>query len=242
MDAPVRFIIVTIGRTGSTRIRKLLDSHPDVRCHGEVFGESIGQLAQGDAAPLERLVAERAADPGEFLVRRALSAPEVRAVGVKILCNQLFDRHPGLLARLRVERDVRIIHLVRRDGIRRFVSEWCVGAGLVRHSYSVHESAPEVRPIVIPIEAVRADLARVEAERARVVREFSGHPFMELGYEDSLEDNGAAMRRVQEFVGVVPATLSCDLRRVLPEDPRALVANYDEIVAALDPSTSQGRS
>lgn len=230
--APVRFIIVTIGRTGSTRIRKLLDSHPEVRCHGELFGESIRPHASDDPALLARLLVERETDPGAFLMNRALSSPGARAVGVKILCQQLFEAHPGLVERIRVERDVRIVHLVRRDGIRRFISEWFVGTGLVRHSYSADERAPTVEPVAIPVDAVRADLARVAAECARVRREFAGHPYMEIAYEDSLDDDGPTLRGLQEFIGVAPAALRCELRRVLPQDPRALVANYDEIVAA----------
>ena len=237
MADATRFIIVTIGRTGSTRIRRLLDSHPDITCHGELLGEGLVNLARGDEGLLERLRREREADPGGFLARRGFApdgtrAPS-RAVGLKVLCEQVFDRYPATLGRLRADRDLRVIHLVRRNGLRRFISQWTVGTGLLRHGYSRGEAVPTFEPVRIPVEAVLADLGRVEAERARVEREFAGHPFLEIAYEDSLDERGPAFRDAQAFLGVPPATLACDLRKSLPEDPRATVANLDEIVAAL---------
>lgn len=237
MAEPTRFIIVTIGRTGSTRIRRLLDSHPEITCHGELLGEGLVHLARGDEGLLGRLRREREADPASFLVHRAFvpggdRAPS-RAVGLKVLCGQVVERYPAALERLRSDRDLHVIHLVRRNGLRRFISEWTVGAGLVRHSYSRDDAAPTIEPVRIPVEAVLADLERVEAERTRVEREFGRHPFLEIAYEDTLDDNGPMLRDAQAFLGVDPAPLSCDLRKSLPEDPRATVANLDEIVAAL---------
>jgi hypothetical protein len=62
---------------------------------------------------------------------------------------------------------------------------------------------------------------------------FRDHPCHEVAYEDSLDDNGPAMQGVQAFLGVPPAPLSVPIRKILPDDPRRLIANFDEVAAAV---------
>src|SRR5262245_5075326 len=63
-----RFIILCAARTGSTMLRHMLNSHPDVRCHGEVMtGRSFDALSGGDRDPdpsvTRALVDRRERDP-----------------------------------------------------------------------------------------------------------------------------------------------------------------------------------
>jgi hypothetical protein len=228
-----RFCIVTTGRTGSTRLRLLLDSHPRILCHGELFGENLTTLAAAESEMHRLLVAERAADPAAFLTRRAFAAADAGAVGFKILYGQLLTRWPGLLEALRSDRDVRIIHLVRRNGIKRFLSEYFVGTVTHRHLCRQDETPPAVAPVTIPVATLLADLEQVGRHVALIRDLFRDHPCHEVAYEDSLDDNGPAMQGVQAFLGVPPAPLSVPIRKILPDDPRRLIANFDEVAAAV---------
>lgn len=229
----VRFCIVTTGRTGSTRLRLLLDSHPSIRCHGELFGDNLSTLAAPDSELHGRLVAERMADPAAFLVRRALVSGDTRAVGFKILYGQLTERWSGLLDALRSDHDIRIVHLVRRNGIKRFLSEYFVGTVTRTHLRYAHEPPPAVEPVTIPVASLLADLEAVSRNVQRMRELFREHPFHEIAYEDSLEDDGPAMRELQSFLGVPPAPLSVPIRKILPDDVRLLIANIDEVAAAV---------
>lgn len=231
-ERPVRFFIVTIGRTGSTRLRLLLDSHPQVRCHGELYGGNLGTLAPADSPLHAELLAERAADPAGFLARRAFAAESVQAVGLKILRSQL-TQWTGLLEALRSDAGVRVIHLVRKNGLKRFLSEYFVGTVTRKHLLLPGETPPEVEPVELPVELLLSDLHKVAEQSVEIRSLFAGHPFHELAYEDSLEDNGPALRGVQAFLDVPLAPLSCQIRKVLPDDPKRLVANFAEVSRAL---------
>jgi hypothetical protein len=240
MDHPIapaaprtRFFIVTTGRTGSTRLRLLLDSHPRITCHGELFGENISTLAAPGSEPHRHLLAERDRDPAGFAMQRAFAPTGADAVGFKILHQQLLTRWPGLLDALQRAQDVRVIHLVRRNGIKRFMSEYFVGTVTGKNVYFLDEQLPRIEPVVVPATILLERLCEERRQSARIRELFAGHPCHEIAYEDSLADDGPALRAVQEFLGVPPAGLTAPIRKILPDDLRQLIANFDEVAAAV---------
>jgi hypothetical protein len=229
----IRFCIVSAGRTGSTRLRYLLDYHPLARCYGEVFGENLSGLADPGSAEEPRVRAERDRDPTGFLFRRVLVAEGASAVGFKMLYGQLHGRWPAVLQALRSDPTVHIVHLVRRDLVRRFVSEYLVGTAAVGHRYFHHEAPPDIVPVEIPVESLLADLRRVTGEMDAMRQAFSANPLHEIAYEDTIEEHGSRMRALLGFLGLAPARLWSPTRRVLPERAAAVIANMDEVEAAL---------
>ena len=228
-----RFVIVTTGRTGSTRLRLLLDSHPLVTCHGELFGENLSTLAAPGSEAQQRLLAERETDPAGFAMRRAFAPTGSHAVGFKILYQQLLTRWPGLLDGLQREHDVRVIHLVRRNAIKRFMSEYFVGTVTHKNLYLRDEPLPAIEPVTVPVTILLDRLAEERRESARIRDLLPTHPFHEIAYEDSRADDGPALQAVQEFLGVPAAALTAPIRKILPDDLRQLIANFDEVAAAV---------
>jgi hypothetical protein len=232
MSDASRFFIVTYGRTGSRMLRGMLDSHLAVRCHGEVFGENLSSLTAGRAELLPSLAEERGRDPVKFLQGRVFKPEGRQSVGFKILYRQLFDAWPGLLEALAHDVDVKVIHLLRRDGIRRFMSEQFIRLTGV-HELAVGTTRPCVEPMHVHVPALLESLAAVDAGAARVRSVFRSHPFLEMTYEDLVSPDGQMIGRVQEFVGVRPMALSSGVQKVLPEDLHALIANLDEVLDAV---------
>lgn len=230
---PVRFSILAAGRTGSTRLRLLLDSHPLAKCHGEVFGENMSTLAEPGSDLHSQLLLERSADPAEFLHRRALEPGDARAIGFKILYHQLTDDWPGLLEATLADRGLRVVHLVRRNGLKRFLSEYFVGTVMRKNLFFENEEVPPLEPVSIPVATLLSNLEMLTRESERMRSSFRDHPFHEIAYEDSLDDNGPALRGVLDFLGLPPAQLSVPIKKILPNDPSKLIANFDEVSQAL---------
>src|SRR5262250_573283 len=88
-----RFIVLCAARTGSTMLRHMLNSHPDVRCHGEVMTGSLDALSGDDRDPdpsvTRALVDRRERDPQDFLEEVVLDPGPARAVGFKIKYEEL---------------------------------------------------------------------------------------------------------------------------------------------------------
>lgn len=118
------FCIVFLARTGSNYLASLLDSHPDILCHHEVFNPEAPHrslsVKQGKVCLNLGTAAERDANPWVFL-RSVFSSPgelpdgrpnRVKAIGIKHAFNQ------GLLpfVSLMVNRNVKKV-VLRRDNV-----------------------------------------------------------------------------------------------------------------------------
>jgi hypothetical protein len=231
--ARTRFLILAAGRTGSTRLRLLLDSHPLALCHGEVFGENLSTLAEPGSEAHRQLLEERTANPAVFATARVFAAEGKEAVGFTILYHQLADTWPGLMASLAEDRGIRVVHLVRHNGLKRFLSEYFVGTVTWKNLFLKNEEIPALPAVEIPPAVLLANLESIEAESERMRGIFRDHPLHELAYEESLEDNGPALRGVLDFLGLPPAELSVGIKKILPDDPKALIENFDKVAAAL---------
>ena len=116
----VRFVILNATRTGSNFLCTVLNSHPDILCHHEIFNPHVIGVARHLQGGDFRLgsMEERESDPVEFLDRVWRTNLDRRAVGFK-MC--LWQHEPAYHAVLPDPR-VRKIILKRRNRVKSFVS------------------------------------------------------------------------------------------------------------------------
>lgn len=238
-DPAVRFLIVAAPRTGSTHLRLLLHSHPAVCCHGEVFRAELGSLVGLNAhvpSPLQdRLAAARAADPGGFLMADVLYPGRMRAVGAKILYRTFaLDQWRGLLERVVAERELKIVHLVRRNRVKRFLSHFVYTQVTKRTLALSAAEVPNVGRVRVPVTELLADLAAMEAEERRFRTMFSGQQTIEVAYEDVVATGRPeVLDDVQRFLGVAPCVLESPAHKILSDRLCDVIENVAEIEAAL---------
>jgi hypothetical protein len=196
---PVRFVIVNAARTGSTMLRMLLDSHPDIHCEGEILG------------------ARPPTDAIRILQQEVYSAP---VAGFKIKYEELSLPDFGeVLDWLVAERSIRVIHLFRRDRLARLCSQVSVG---LHGSYLFTEHRPKAVRFSLSIDECLADF-RLQAEReARFRRLFADHDVLEVIYED------LPLAEIQSFLSVEPLALSTPTLKINPE-PGDMLINYEEL-------------
>lgn len=153
-------MILCLGRTGSSHLVDLLDSHPRVRCYSEILN-----LKFPTAAP-EGWIGDAETDDAVVHVERlfAEGSPGLAAIGFKLPINSLWD-HPAMEQWLAGERDVTVIRLRRRNGLAMLVSRRLVRASLV--SQSIHGSYVD-DPIHLDPRACLTGLERIEAEDAQL--------------------------------------------------------------------------
>lgn len=143
-----RFVILAAPRTGSNLLCSLLDSHPDILCHHELFnhdGIFPSRAMRGHDDTFFGTVAERDADPDRFLTRVWQAAEEdgVSCVGWKWTRGE----NETALQRMLHDANVRKIVLYRRNRVKTFVSE---RIAQVTQQWEVYDSqeliaAPRVR-------------------------------------------------------------------------------------------------
>src|SRR5262249_13206039 len=118
---PVRFVIIAAPRTGSNMLCSMLNSHPHILCHHELFNpEGIhlaldhrnGEIAVGSLQDRDR-------DPGGFLERIWAHCCGAHAIGFKVNRGQ----SENVFRRLLTDPAIRKIVLIRRNRVETFLSE-----------------------------------------------------------------------------------------------------------------------
>jgi len=237
----VRFVVLAAPRTGSNWLCSLLDSHPEVVCHHELFNPERILYAvscrAGVAGGLDRdafgTVAARDADPLGFLRRvwreGSLGRP---IVGFKLNRGQ----QPRVFAEVLADRRIRKLLLRRRNRLKTYVSEEIALRTEVWESYewSRPAAAPGERPrIEVPLDDLARHIARNDGYYRELRRGLEGQGYLELDYE-SLGDPRQHVRALA-FLGAREPEIPLQgaTRKMNPCDLRELVAGYDELAAAL---------
>lgn len=220
----LRFIILSRSRTGSNLLASLLNSHPRIRTAGEIFARLL------DEDPLERL--DRAFGP---------EAPRVGARGFKIFYYHPLDREGSTLwDRLAAMRDVRVIHLTRRNVLRTLLSRKIAGNSDAWQALRPGPSDTDARQVEMTVDELETGFEQTRNWEQDAVHRFHAHPFLQISYEELAGDPRAAVRRVFEFLGLEDCEPSTRLRQQNPENLRRLIRNYDELKGAFAGSRWQG--
>jgi hypothetical protein len=212
------FVIACLGRTGSTHLVSLLDSHPDIRCFGELFTHHEGTLD-------EAFVTSPIADPVEYVAQ--LTAPLTeRAVGFKLPLNSI-RAHPESLRLLEGE-SMRIVRLRRLNVLALLASRRLLASTKVPQS--THGDYGDATVELDPKQALA--VFRLTDEHERYLDELGdGRPTFQITYEDL--SAGCGLDELQDFLGVEPVPLKSMFKRVRSRPLTETISNWDEVASAL---------
>jgi hypothetical protein len=231
----IRFVILAVPRTGSNLLCTLLNSHPEILCHHELFNPRgiFTALTHREGCPFGS-IEERDRDPLRFLQRVWQAAAEYRCVGFKWTLGQ----NETVLRSVLHDPGVRKIVLRRRNRIKTYVSEL-----IARHTqqwevYSAEElHVPRPQVFVEPSE-LWAYINRSEQfyQQIAATLDQSRQPCLGLEYESlGIE---AEQHRMLAFLGVrdVAQRLVAQSVKQNPTDLCELIANFDDLAARIQDS------
>jgi len=224
-----RFAILAASRSGSNMLCTMLDSHPSIRCHHEIYNPKGIRLA----VPLRETgftlgsVAERDRDPEAFLERIWSGQPGVVCVGFKFTHRQ----NETIYRRLLSDRGIAKIVLRRKNRMKTYVSQQLSETLSEWEVYRQQDLARERPRIEID---PRAFLERVAFDAAyyaeiRKAMNGGGHAWIEVMYEDLFAPE--VQRTIVQFLGLNPAADGLKIRSVKQNSRnlRDLIANYEEL-------------
>lgn len=241
---PGLFMIVAAARTGSSMLANLIQSHPNVLCHMEIFNPARVEGFSGsyrarlaEEPDLEgRLRHLRGQHPEVFLYKIAFDAQGRRSVGFKFKYEELLlPQFAGARSALIADTDIRIVHLRRRNLLARYLSWWVVNN--VTGVTMIRKGDPKLKldPVPLDPEACRADIEHIERIGAFVGRMLAGHPAIEIDYEDLTGPAASEVEaRLQEFLGLPQRPLTTVLDRLSEAPLSHRIANFRELERAFD--------
>lgn len=222
MSAPsasgLTFVILCLGRTGSTHLGSLLGSHPDIHCFGELFTDRKGTLDEAFIkSPIE--------DPVEYVAQ--LTAPLTEpVVGFKLPLNSI-RTHPGALRLLEPD-DLRIIRLRRLNLLALFASRRLLAT--TRVSRSTRGDYGDTTVTLDPQHCL-AVFRRMEEHERYLDGLAEGKPVFDITYEDLAA--GQRLDDLQSFLGVDPVTLESRFKRIRSRPLSETIENWPEVAEAL---------
>ena len=234
-------MIVGAPRTGSTLLVKTLNSLEGVLCHGELLGQDqvrgyedgadlINMSQPEREARLRRLLQERNSDPVGF-IDRALSTPST-ANGFKALYSAFLDPVWGeVIQSLQHMDNILFIHLTRKNGLRRFISEQILLQGGPNHSAAGGRSEVPIK-IHFDIELFERRSAELKIQASEIAARLSDQQVLTINYEALAAETAATVARACHFLGlnVVATDIEPALKKVGSTDLKDSVTNYQELL------------
>lgn len=215
------FVILFEGRTGSSYLVTSLSKHPNVRAGWE---ELVQMKALGHESQAE-------------WTRKALTAPMIGrfgAVGFKTKLRDIAD--PIQFSQLLRERNVRIIHMQRRNRVKVAISEInCNVLHARTGSYNVYKKDDRLPPIRIEVAEFRSTLAmreQLDSDLKRFVDDLH-LPTLDIYYENILLDEPNTLKAIYEFIGVTPRMTKGASYKNTSDDLRSALLNFEELKASV---------
>jgi len=246
---PTHFFITCLARSGSTYLRHLLDSHPNITCHGEVL-QPVGYLDQ--LIKRQKKISTTTAyqhwasmlsqlDEVDF-IKEILRHDQIEThrTGIKLKVDELYLRQfKNILAYLIQDKNMRVIHLVRTNLLEQYVSKKVsVITGITQQRQVVDKRS------VTPMDLDLKKLGRyinwaLDAER-QVSSDFDDHEMLKISYEALLTNEEQTQQDLLAFLGVPYTPLSSPTLKII-NDHRRLINNYQEVLDWSDANNYQNR-
>ncbi len=216
------FVITCAGRDGSHLLLYSLGAHSAV----EVVNEPLG------AAGIDQGWLDECRS-GRDLLNRKVFCPRdgVSAVGFPLQAYNAREAPFDDAREYLRSRNVRVIHLERRNWLRRTLSLWLAEQTNVWSDRN--GTRPTVQRIEVDVDRLFAAFDELEGLYARNRANLSGLDSLDVWYEELSSDYEAELARVLEFLGldaelVRPQTHQQE-RRALPD----IIGNYAEVAEGL---------
>lgn len=241
MSRPIPFIILAAERTGSNLLSGMLDSHPRIVTGGEFFNPVLMEQVRVPwhlAADAERkdLANLRTTDPIAFLgtVQNQAAKANYGAVGFKLMYNHS-DRLPAVREHLSSDKQLRVIHLTRRNLLERLLSKRRAElTGKWQQRSDENGGSSQQPAVTIDLGDLVRDLMRIEAWQQQYRTVFADHPLLEMEYERLSVDPHAEARRAIEFLAQDPtAELAVRDTKTSTDELRTAITNHDDLRATL---------
>lgn len=249
-----KFVVLGSQRSGTVLLEDLLNSHPDAHCWGEVLLGMAGPTAAGYPAVLRRrrtlrhawqyVFSGSATNPAGVLAK-AFATPDVAAVGVRIMYNQLRARELRAVNRP----DIDVVHVMRANTLRQFVSLNQMHSRQAELGPRTAHSTVRTTfaPVTLDADRALAFVRRREAEQRRFAALFARQTVLTLCYEcdvlgrpqppcsathdassESLSD------RLTAALHLAPRQLGSALQKTGSDELRDSVSNYAEVARAFE--------
>ena len=243
-------MILGIQRTGTTLIRTAINSHPRVLCLGEMFNPDSRNARNIQKNGIQKMLSEDEMRYSRYLSKglgRRISDMFVRnrvvanyldwlyaqegysAVGFKFMYSHL-KKYPSVATYIK-NKNIHVIHVVRKNVLRTFLSYVTKEARKVAHS----ELQVEQVRVELPTDTLIAKLDQLSNDSNAWKKLFEASaPYLEVGYENFVNDRSNESSRIMKFLGLDENfELESRLVKLNTASLHEIITNYADIQECL---------
>jgi LPS sulfotransferase NodH len=219
------FVILCEPRTGSTLLHTYLNFHPNIKSYGEVIREQVEKNHGSDPVFLPTKVFK---PHGRHL----------QAIGLKLF--YFYYDHPAYsdtFKEIVQQKDIKIIHLVRKDIFQLYVSLKIAQKTNIWSSSNGNSNKKSKPKIFIKTDEFEI-FAQTYIQRQHYFKMlFKPHEVLFISYEDLTTNPQTILEQAQKFLGVKPKHLLSLLKKQNIDALESVVINYDDIRKTIDQIT-----
>jgi len=170
-------------------------------------------------------------DPTWFLYDFVFYGVGYRAVGLKFKYEELsLPVYKDLLEKVRSDKSIHILHLRRRNLLRRYVSQLLA---IRRNVFNVNKAkdVPPLKRVSVSPHDCLVDIDNIRRWENFFAKIFDQHPLINLYYEDLIRQQEKWFHETQIFLGVAPMSLKLKTVKLLPQALSEIVENFSELRA-----------
>lgn len=248
LKLPNRFVIFTQPRSGSNLLCGMLNLHPEILCHHEIFNpqriyyskDFHELLGNGETIFREDLIKgkiglttikERKRYPEQFMFKIWSNNFGCEAVGFNLFPNHIPHASMSLIR----DKNVKKILLLRRNKIKCYVSLLIARETGIWDSYNLSKQKNNSN-ISVDINATKilkwSQKSSHYFNKLRQKMTDMAQSFLELSYEDLIEKKSESIKSdLLKFIGVSPAIeyLQPPLKKQNSNDLVDLISNFNEL-------------
>lgn len=221
-----RFVILTNGRTGSNLLVSYLKQNPNIRLYGEILGKYYL-----DQPFVRTMIRERGAVPYfRNMQSRILTESHV---GAKLLYAHVEPPYakrrelpdlPRVLDSLAADMGTKIIHLRRENLLDVVISGKLAKQTMSYVGRDYGDIKIELKPRIC-----RRLFEKMQAQEARYRALFAGHDYLEVTYEQVVDNPEKMIAATFAFLGVEPVPAKTSLEKQNRAPRESVVSNYAEL-------------
>lgn len=211
-----KFVLVGLGRCGSNLLKFALKQNPQINMVGEYFNKhSYPESLEQDGKSRAESFFNEDHHQGAVVTGFKLFIHHGRKDGVKTVWKYLQE-----------EKDIRVIHLSRRNIFKRILS---LEVANVRGQWLKDKLGANDIYITHPAEWWQAKIEQDVKKEQRLTRIFKEHDRLHIFYEDLVSDWEPMTLNIQEFLGVKPVLLEKSISKQEQMPPSQRCPNYGEL-------------
>lgn len=215
-----KFIVIASGRTGSNLLISYLNSHPNIEAKGELFRDLEGSTCK------------------EVWDDFYNNKPKIiEMAGCKIFYYHPFHtKDKSVWEFILKDRDIKIIHLVRENKLRTYLSLEIANKTDSWSRKNKKNISLNKKQVEINFDEFLDRLNKIEQYEKEARSKFKNHSFLEISYEQLVNDKEDTMKRVFDLLDLEERELKSNYKKQNKEKVSDLILNYDEFIGKLKKS------